>query len=124
MSKNKSFLKFYFIAFFCIYPIKNFAQKSTPEIDRIIKIIEENYITNNVDKDQLLDYTYDLYYLSKKANFPDGKAYSIFEQTRIYFFNGDLENSLKKINEGIALANPEKIMICCVVCYSSIKVPF
>lgn len=108
MSKNKSFLKFYFIAFFCIYPIKNFAQKSTPEIDRIIKIIEENYITNNVDKDQLLDYTYDLYYLSKKANFPDGKAYSIFEQTRIYFFNGDLENSLKKINEGIALAKSRK----------------
>lgn len=104
--KNKAFLLIFI--FFIIICSTLHAQKSTPEIDHLIKVIDETYSKENIDKKRLLDLTSDLYYSSKEAKFIKGQTYAIFEEAKIYYFEGDFALSLKRINEGVGLAKSQK----------------
>lgn len=103
--KNKTLLLSFILFVMCgtVY-----GQKSTPEINNLIKAIDQSYIKGNIEKKRFLELTADLYYSSKKAKYIPGQTFSIFEQTRLYYFEGNFALSLKKINEGIALAKSEK----------------
>lgn len=104
--KNKAFP---LIFIFCIIICSTLhAQKSTPEIDYLIKVIDETYSKKNIDKKKLLELTSDLYYSSKEAKFTKGQTYAIFEEAKVYYFEGDFALSLKRIKEGVDLAKSQK----------------
>lgn len=104
--KNKTPLLIFI--FFIIICGTLHAQKSTPEIDHLITVIDETYSKKNIEKKKFLELTSDLYYTSKEAKFIKGQTYAIFEEAKIYYFEGDFALSLKRINEGVSLAKSQK----------------
>lgn len=106
MKKNilNNLISLSFLLLFTICSNKAFSQNSTTRINKLIETLDQTYTKGNVDKKKTLNLAADIYYLSKEAKFIHGQTYSIFEEVRIYYFDGNFELSLKKINEGIALA--------------------
>ncbi|KPH14807.1 hypothetical protein [Chryseobacterium sp. ERMR1:04] len=84
------------------------------KIDSISKLIQLNYQTGVINQDVSLRNITRLYYISREAGSYIGQINSIFEESRIYYFNGNNEASLAKVNEGmnLAKANNDKNMLC------------
>jgi len=110
MKKNilNNLISLLFLILFITCSNKVFSQNSTAKIDKLIETLDQIYAKGNIDKKKTLDLAADIYYLSKEAKFIHGQTYSIFEEVRIYYFDGNFELSLKKINEGIALAKSQE----------------
>ncbi|WP_449397806.1 hypothetical protein [Chryseobacterium wanjuense] len=97
----------FFLLFF-IFPCKFYSQKNAKKIDSIKKLIDESYYKGNIDKKDLTRYIADLYYLSKESGYAKGQSYSIFEEFRMYSVDGNFNIPLKKLEEGIDLAQSQK----------------
>jgi tetratricopeptide (TPR) repeat protein len=102
-----------FLVFF-IFFTNVYAQKSSKEIDSVSQLIKKNYATGDLNPNLTLKHVTALYYMSKASKYYPGLITSIFEESRIYYFNGNFDSALAKINEGIDLAkaHDDYNMIC------------
>lgn len=89
--------------FLFLFTIGN-AQSGNKEIDSISKLIEKNYVAGDLNPNLTLKHVTALYFMSKEAKFYSGHVTAVFEEARIYYFNGNFDSALAKINEGINLA--------------------
>jgi hypothetical protein len=102
-----------FLVFF-IFPMDGYAQDHRKEIDSISKLLLNNYAKGDQNPNLTLKHVTSLYYLSKEAKFYQGQVGAIFEEARIYYFNGHFDSALAKISEGIDLtkAKGDDTMLC------------
>ncbi|WP_415328043.1 helix-turn-helix transcriptional regulator [Chryseobacterium sp. MMS23-Vi53] len=102
--KNNDTMPSKIILIFALFLFSYFFARP-PKIDSIYKIIERSYFDGNFDRKILLKNITDLYYLSKEANDTEGQLLAVFEDSRMNYISGNIDEALFKINEGIDLAN-------------------
>ncbi|KPH14773.1 hypothetical protein AMQ68_04830 [Chryseobacterium sp. ERMR1:04] len=78
------------------------------KINRLTGILDQRYSKGEISQKDLLKYMTDLYDLSKYEGFVEGQLKSIIETAKINYDYGYFNASLKKINEGVAIAKLEK----------------
>jgi tetratricopeptide (TPR) repeat protein len=114
MSRFKILKTFSLFLVFFIFPMDGYAQDHRKEIDSISKLLLNNYAKGDQNPNLTLKHVTSLYYLSKEAKFYQGQVGAIFEEARIYYFNGHFDSALAKISEGIDLtkAKGDDTMLC------------
>ncbi|KPH14775.1 tetratricopeptide repeat protein [Chryseobacterium sp. ERMR1:04] len=85
-----------------------FSQKKNSKIDSINRLIDQNYYNGNVTQKDFGEYVTHLYYLSKESKNVESQLSSIVEEARISYSYGDFNMALKKISEGVQLAETNK----------------
>ncbi|ALR31714.1 hypothetical protein ATE47_14875 [Chryseobacterium sp. IHB B 17019] len=109
MDMRKLLKDAFFLIVLFIFSGNLYSQKEhKKEIDSLTRSIEQNYIDGRFNQHILLKNITELYYLSKENGFAKEQLFSIFEEAKIYFINGNLIKSLSKIKEGIYLAEKQK----------------